>query len=391
MFLGRARGKVGDVVFSVSKGQQTARAYVSTVNDAKTEAQVAQRAKLGNVVAMYRALRKFMKKGFESKPANQSDYNAFVSANMKASQVYLDAEVTSSGGGVVAPYIISKGTLQPIEVQETASGLFVSDIALPAGFAITAATTITQLSAAIVKANGDWDYGDQLTIVRLDQYTNVDNGFPYISCRLYEFTVGADSRLFYSVFPETVKAENGLLQISDSEFIGGIAITQSRLENGKIRVSPASVLLSMSDSIYSQYAGDDARTTAVITRGYNEPVFLDPGASGKSSSSQPVNKPMTVATVTLGSTNLLTEDSNVDLDAGVKLTITGVNLDPGMIVFENSNGTVKTLSEVVSAPTTSTASRFEGIIDSNLSGVVKMTAGDKVVRTWTAPWIDPTA
>lgn len=393
--MGTARGKVGDVVLSRRLGEQVSRVYVPRVNDAKSSSQVAQRSKLGNIIANYRALKTFMPRAFENKKAGQTDYNAFSGANLGASNVFMTQEATKAGAGVVAPYIISRGSLQPIQVIETTAGEFISDIALPDGFVIDDATTLGELAGAIIEANRDWRAGDQFSIVRLDQYINSTNGMPYISARLYDFTLGLNTDdPVYSVFTENVIADNGFIVISDSSFLGGVAIVHSRIEaSGTLRVSPASVLLSRNNQVYAQYSGDYAMNVAVNSRGYNEPVFLRPG-SGAMASGGEIGGGTTerVTGLLKNGDNVFTVEGAFDISIGDIISVRGANLNAENIILRNSGGTEISISDLITAPTTQTATNITGPAASAISVVTELSLNGIVVRSWNAGgWIDPDA
>lgn len=83
MFLGYARGSVGDVVFSRSNGQQQGRARNRRPNNPRTSRQMRQRSLFANAVKFHtRGVQRLFKFAFEDKKANESDYNAFMKHNL---------------------------------------------------------------------------------------------------------------------------------------------------------------------------------------------------------------------------------------------------------------------------------------------------------------------
>src|SRR5574344_1093964 len=116
MLLGYARGKVGSLVFARRLGQQVTRAYNANPKDAATLAQTKQRVRLANVVNMYRATRSLTNHSFEGAMGGQTSYNLFVRYNLGTNSVVLTKEAASFGACVVAPYLVSKGTLPSIPV-----------------------------------------------------------------------------------------------------------------------------------------------------------------------------------------------------------------------------------------------------------------------------------
>lgn len=115
MLLGYARGKVGSLVFARLKGQQITRAYNPSPNDRKTNKQMSQRVKLPALVAFYQQNQAFFPFAFTSKKTTQSDYNAFVSTNLKNSDMpYLSKGQIAMGYPVVAPYIGTDGPVSEV-------------------------------------------------------------------------------------------------------------------------------------------------------------------------------------------------------------------------------------------------------------------------------------
>lgn len=88
LLLGTASGKVGDLVFYRSKGEQKTRGYVIPT-DAKTYLQVLSRMRMLNPVSAFRALKPMIASNFVTKATNQSDFNAFVSANKSSGQFFI--------------------------------------------------------------------------------------------------------------------------------------------------------------------------------------------------------------------------------------------------------------------------------------------------------------
>ena len=112
LFLGKARGKVGSVVFSTLKGQQVARAYNANPNNPRSINQMAQRVLLGAPVLFYRhATANRLKFAFENKPQNQSDYNAFVAANIDTEKIALTKEMVRDNFPAVGAWRLTKGSL----------------------------------------------------------------------------------------------------------------------------------------------------------------------------------------------------------------------------------------------------------------------------------------
>lgn len=165
VFMGMARGKVGDVVLTRLAGEQVARARNRAPKNPKTTKQMAQRAALATCVEFYtRGVKNLFKFAFESKKPSESDYNAFVRANIGIIPVQSHKSLVENNS-VFGPIIMSQGSLTEPAFEyssDYASGA-IKCASLPAA---GAALTIGQLSKAIADINGLQD-GDIITIVAI--------------------------------------------------------------------------------------------------------------------------------------------------------------------------------------------------------------------------------
>ena len=125
LFLGMARGKVGDIVFYRQNGQQITRTRNRAPRNPRTNAQLVQRAIAATVQQMYSAGSAIFDHSFQGRSAGAENQRAFLSLNMR--QLRLDiardieegvttaeaarARVSSPRGKVPVPYsyIISEG------------------------------------------------------------------------------------------------------------------------------------------------------------------------------------------------------------------------------------------------------------------------------------------
>lgn len=324
MLLGYARGKVGSLVFTRRNGEQVTRPYNGKPKDAKTRSQVEQRSSITNIIRLYQAAPTFFQKAFEGKKSNWSDYNALVSVNLKREpKIFLPKEIADSEGGVAAPYRITQGSLQRILV--TGQGVdSVTNISLGADFEVSAATTIGELSEAILANNTFIQANDQLSYLSIEQYT--DNGVPKLRARKYEMIINVDDvTLLSEVMPEQAIAVNGgYLAHGELVYSGAFAWILSRNTPQGLKVSTQE-LIATSSSVYSAYVGSDAATRAVASYGTSGDVFLDTGTSG-SMATVPSNRP-SVASVSINGQNLAAQSTNLQVTgesiAANNLVITG--------------------------------------------------------------------
>lgn len=116
LFLGGARGSVGDVTLSVNKGQQVTRRRNRQPNNPRTFAQMKQRARFAYLSKFFsKATQQFFKMAFEDRRSNESDYNAFMRHNLKnvpyATKVMVDNPNTPWFGH----FLMTKGSLSPLD------------------------------------------------------------------------------------------------------------------------------------------------------------------------------------------------------------------------------------------------------------------------------------
>lgn len=347
MLLGYARGKVGDLVFARRLGQQTTRAYNSNPKDAKTRSQVTQRVKMANVIAMYRALKNVCNHSYEALKEGQTSYSAFVSSNLKSNQVSLTKEAASLGACVVAPYLISRGSLASIVVEGLGADA-VTNIAVGA-LNIDENTTIGAFADALVANNAGIEYGDQLTYVSCVQQTDANTGYPVVVTGIYEVTLNQNStdkvRQFIPEFGSAVK--NGFLAHGTLIGRGGFAWILSRKPvGGSLMVSTQRLILTSPD-VYSEFASESASTRAISSYGYTIEPILNPGVSGapsgaagggsSSGGSSGTGSNPSVSSIKVDEKTITSNYSeNVVVGAGQhNLAINGSNLVEGMNVTIN--------------------------------------------------------
>lgn len=108
--LGTSAGKLGDMVFYRSGGEQRTRTRVVPKNP-KTLAQMTNRLSMLNLTSMFRSLKPILESAFPTKKSNQSAYNAFVSANKASNPYYIRKADLEDGYSVPYGIALSKGNM----------------------------------------------------------------------------------------------------------------------------------------------------------------------------------------------------------------------------------------------------------------------------------------
>lgn len=272
-------GKMGRQVYYSAMGETRGRELAANVTNPRTEAQMGQRVRWSNLVNLYRANQSWMKYAFESKKRNQSDYNKFMSVNVATSPIFLTKTIAAGGGCVVAPYIITQGSLPSIEFRKI-DGEWLTNLFVPENFDIVSATTVAQVTAALLAENPALREGDQLSFIRMTQQVNSMTGVPYVIVRKYEVLLNSnDPTPFGTYMPLDyigVDSEGTTNQIVvvDSGLAGGFVMCISRTNGGRTSVSTQSIIVANNSTLINAYSDSAALAAAIASYGETSEPFL---------------------------------------------------------------------------------------------------------------------
>lgn len=283
-------GRLGGSVYYMLKGQNIAREKAPEVSNPRTATQMRQRMQWANLVAMYKYLQPYLgKKAFQDKPASWSDYNAFMSANLGSTPVYLTKEAVKNGVTYLAPYKVTEGSLPAINTTIAANSLvFDTNILIREKIGLN--TTIGELSHYIVANNVEWQYGDQLGIIVME------NGRlyrPYVQAIEIILNENDETQLVDLVSSSDAfftTNKNGYLAL-DADMLENptqglayaCAVIHSRTISGKTSVSTQSLVLNGSAMTeYREKITEDAFNAARESYGIPTEVWLDADYQGGS-------------------------------------------------------------------------------------------------------------
>ena len=274
--------KLGGAVIYQVNGQTLMRQLAPAVSNPRTDAQMATRVRLANLVAFYRVSAKWMRGAFETKAANQSDYNAFVSANASANAVWLTKSQVAAGTCVVAPYVISRGSMG--EIRQSVTATLIASNLYTGELVISGATTIADLSSALIANNNGLQNGDQLSIIQYIQNTATGGAYSIV-CRAYEVILSTTNTLPLSNYLPvdiltTTGGDDSALAILTASFVGGASFILSRTQGGRILVSTSQVSLTSNNTIYAAMTSNAQKDAAIRSYGSNTTVFLDATTAG---------------------------------------------------------------------------------------------------------------
>ena len=174
MFLGMARGSVGDITFYRRNAQQISRVRVRKVKNPQTNAQMWQRAINHTAVQAYSVLKKICDHSFEGVTYGANSYSKFLSLNMDMLRREAGNTIQQQSGqraycpfdfrGISAmPYVISTGSISAPEAEFGTAGDNLEGIKLFNMPNVQASAFTYKMFADLIGAQE----GDQITILRV--------------------------------------------------------------------------------------------------------------------------------------------------------------------------------------------------------------------------------
>lgn len=285
----KMRGRVGAFSYYTESGRQIVRQAQNTTNYGetarRTESQQMRRAKWGNLVNFYKISKDWMPHAYETKKANQSDYNKFMSLNTDIVSCYLQKGQIAVGGCVVEPYIISEGSIRTIDVHKQGD-VWRTDIAI-GSLVISDNTTVAEFTAAILEKNPHIREGYQLSFISYQQ-DELPNQLPQVLCAAYEVTLNLEDNSYLREFlPEFCsRSLDGFVSTGDDISLGAFAYIWSTSVGGKTKVS-TQTLINNNESMIEKYTTFQAYNASIQSYGLDDDTFLMSGSNKVQASMQP--------------------------------------------------------------------------------------------------------
>lgn len=290
--LGVMKGKVGTLSTYSNNTGNVARIRTNATNvgesASRTAKQQSNRVRWANLVNFYKASKNWMPKAFETKKKNRSDYNQFMSINYAFAKAALTKQEAAAGACVVEGFMISQGSLAPVQVQKHGAHW---DTNIKLGtLTISADTTVAALAEAMISNNNFIREGMQLSFVSYQQLVD-DLGTPRVLCTAYEMLIDTKNTTEKAMayLPEFCLASNdGVLTTGEDISVGGFAYVLSETISGRTLVSTQSLILN-NETLIAQYTGAEQIAAAVASYGLTKNVFLDSEyAESKGATPQPL-------------------------------------------------------------------------------------------------------
>lgn len=315
-FLSTLQGRIGDVTFRQRKGVQVSAKLQPNVTNPRSMGQMSQRTQLSNLVAFYRTSRALLARAFEDKKTSQSDYNKFVQLNLNGeTKIFLTKQQARKNFSIVAPYQVSKGSLNEIEVTALSWDGTMTNPAVNTSlnlgtFQIANNTTIAELTEAIIANNNGWQEGDQLTVAYWTQNAALSSTVQeYSSMKVFDLilSLSAKGTKVNEYLPTIASVANtsvtpnlytiGFKQYKATETANpaaGFAIFQSRKTDNLLKVSTQKVL--MLSETWTDYSSAAANVKANASYAATEDAILVP----ESPISSNIVVPLEIKSLTVG-------------------------------------------------------------------------------------------
>lgn len=280
MFLGLASGKIGDVVYARSRGQQIARVRV-VPNNPRTNSQQAQRVRMAAVAALYRAARAVLKDSFTIRHGYESSYNAFA-RNAIGMAPFFTKQMVANCLALPIPAQASRGQLPPlvVDVSSDASG----NVERMPSYGLGPENTVAEWSRAFIRKNPSYKDGDKVTFMVIMFKENEEvplddayNATLYVNEIVLDTTseVILDNTGFSAIENVPYLGVNGIaLSLSDDGLLADDNIIQtaiigsSRGANGELLVSSEYFTLNTpARELYEKFRTDAALQAAINSYG----------------------------------------------------------------------------------------------------------------------------
>ena len=247
-----ARGKIGNTVVAINKGQRIERAYQPVVSNPKSDKQMIQRAIFACQVKFFRkGAKNLFKFAFENKKQTESDYNAFMRNNRGVGMIvtreqYLNEYYPAIGN----KFMLTQGSLSEIVVNDDVDDLSIYAKTNGTVTGDVASMTVAQLTSVLKSLYGDYEDGDILTVVRvkssLEDITDEPSSQP--AWNIYQLVLNSENTALvkdkgFPMCKFTASANKIEFFETDADHVDSMAVIVSRNSDNGIKVSDSYLYL----------------------------------------------------------------------------------------------------------------------------------------------------
>lgn len=272
-------GKLGKglVLRQTASGPVLAKAPRKANSPRRSEKQASTRCQMANLTANFRLYSGKLEEAFEGKKPGVSDANVYVATNYGKNPVYITKGMRMAGACVLAECQFSLGSLSAVGYALNSDGVLVSNLKL-GSLTIDAATTVAELSAAILRNNQGWQEGDLLCYFQAEQWVDAA-GTPRATMMSQKVTLSTmnENTVWSVAGEEGFHTIDGKLASNVVLHNQGAAWVHSRgNQSGSIKVSPQSLKV-VSDILASYQTYQAMKASAQSYGGINtKAVYLSP-------------------------------------------------------------------------------------------------------------------
>lgn len=279
LWLKGAHKRIGGAVLYYNQGRTIARELAPSVKNPRTIAQMAQRVKWANLVNFYRVNSSWMKKAFENKKRNQTDYNRFMQLNASMSTIYLTKQEAEQGVTIPMSYTMSEGSLPtlPLITGEGSYSLDYDDKSIS-----SENVTLKDLSNFLINSPWSFNNGDQLSIIYVTLMDDVNNKY-YCDVKKEEIIIDENSLMPMSdiIKYSAVHLNNGVLNFAPYIENASMCLIHTVDNSGRIYVSTQNLQInSVINDIIDEFSSSQQFKMAISSYGENDNYFLDPKDNG---------------------------------------------------------------------------------------------------------------
>lgn len=184
MFLGGARGSVGDVTLQVLNGQQITKRRNRNPKNPKTKKQMYQRASFAEPVKFFtRGQQNLFKFAFENKAAGESDYNAFMRVNAKLGVLMTKQQLDNPFIAKFGNFCLTQGSMTGLSAEKLVFAEVGGEgvVGIQTNMLVdTLPTTVGELSAVILDSFKSMQNGDIITTLQIVTDNLTPGEIPYV-------------------------------------------------------------------------------------------------------------------------------------------------------------------------------------------------------------------
>ena len=334
-------GGAGGYSFYVRSGEQVVRQRRNNSNYGESASrsypQMIRRIMWGNLVNVYKTIKSWQQKAYDSKLVGQTDYNMFMKLNINRATCGTTKQANQQGMAVWENYQVSNGSLPAINYTlDTVGHLYVTDINVSE--AITPAMTVGEFATNLIANNPRFKAGDNLAFILCKNHQYIAIDFPVAYSEYYEITLDVESTkplsdvaVIGAKLTENAQDKLCVTYPADEGGIGpviqGIAIIHTRKVSGTLQVSSQSVLMT-SDHFIQRYSGETWYQHCIESYGIDTEVPLDPNFNSGVISKVTANGAIIANAVTLSGSQTVRVYGQSLYGQGYRFVYNGIDYTP---------------------------------------------------------------